>query len=207
MEPELDCTKLETPFGSLEGEANAPDLGKTGIPGRLLPESILDLQAPLTMQDLASAGRLFMELAYPDGPTTIPEKKRPYFEMPSAASIADYLPPAAFAAGICQGLSKTKAGVPGYEFRLGSSLHAHLKLRVQRMPYQQREVWVYSVDTHDRVVAQAARHLNSTDQAHWRELVEKNGLLKKEIEDALALAGHLTPRSLLRLDLTAPTKA
>jgi hypothetical protein len=143
-----------------------------------------------------------MELAYPDGPSTIPDNKRPYFEMTPADSIADYLSPAVLAVGICQDLSKLKGGVRGYEFRLGSSIHAHLKLRVQLVTFHQREVWVYSVDTHDRFVAQATRHLCAELQAEWRELVEKNTLLKKEIEDAFALAGHLTPRSLLRLDLT-----
>ena len=201
----------DMPFDLLEGKSAPSRLGKTDVPVVILPDMAFDLAItepePLTMPDLAGACRCFMELAYPDGSKSIPDNKRPYFEMTAARSIADYLPPAAFAVGICQDLSKLKGGVRGYEFRLGSSIHPHLKLRVQLMSFHQRDVWVYSVDTHDRIVVKATKHLSVEHQAQWRELVDKNGLLKKEIEDALALAGYLTPRSLLRLDLTPPRKA
>jgi hypothetical protein len=64
-------------------------------------------------------------------------------------------------------------------------------------------VWVYSVDTHDRIAAQAARHLRADEAEAWRILVEKNSALKNQIEDAFAAANLLTPKSLLRLDLTS----
>jgi hypothetical protein len=178
------------------------DLGDTHLPGPLLPEDMLALKPALTMADLAFMCRRFMEIAYPAGAATIPANRRPYFEMPGDGAIADYLPPAAFAVGICQDLSKVKGGHRGYEFRLGSAHHPHLKLRVQLIAFHEREVWVYSVDTHDHIVVEASKHLIPEHQAQWRELVEKNSRLKHEIEDALAFAGHLTPRSLLRLDLT-----
>jgi hypothetical protein len=158
----------------------------------------------LTVQDLARACRLFMEQAYPDGLDTIPENRRPYAVIPLDGSIADYIPPAPLAAGICQDLSKLKAGVPGYEFRLGSAGHLHLKLRIQQMNLHGRHVWVYSVDTHDRFL-QATQHLSAEEAEAWRNLVETNRALKHKIEDALAQAGFLTPISLLRIDLNSPT--
>ena len=137
-----------------------------------------------------------MELSYPDGPATIPERKRPYFDMMCDGRLADFIPPATLAAGLCQEL---KGGVPGYEFRLGSSSHPHLKLRVQLMSVKEREVWVYSVDTHDRCVVEA-RHLSAEEQLQWVTLVKKNGDLKLEIEHALAAHGLMTQHGLLRLD-------
>lgn len=196
---EIPSSSSKTPCDQGDRPTN---LGDTLIPGPLLREIKLDLQPPLPMADLGFVCRRFMELAYPAGPVTIPENRRPFFEMADDGAIADYLPPATFAVGICQDLSKLKGGLRGYEFRLGSVDHPHLKLRVQLIAFHNRDVWVYSVDTHDRFVVQATKHLSAEHQAQWRELVEKNGQLKKEIEDTLALAGHLTPRSLLRLDLT-----
>lgn len=167
--------------------------------------AFLEIQvATLTILDLAPACRTFMELAYAEGLDAIPEGKRPYFEIPADALIADYLPPAPRAAGICQDLSKLKAGVPGFEFRLGSTDHPHLKLRIQHMELHGREIWVYSVDTHDRFL-EARQHLAPAEAAAWKSLVKSNSLLKQQIEAALARTGFLTPVSLLRLDLTSPT--
>ncbi len=157
----------------------------------------------LTIRDLALACRLFMELAYPDGLETLPENKRLYHDIPVDGSIADYLPPAALAVGIGQDLSKLKGAVTGYEFRLGSAEHAHLKLRIQLMEFHGRSVWVYSVDTHDRF-HQATQHLNAEEADAWRKLTESNCTMKHGIEEALAAAGFMTPIKLLRFDLTAP---
>jgi hypothetical protein len=168
----------------------------------LLRQNQGDAVETLAIQDLASACRIFMGLSYPDGPDSIPGIKRPYYDMSTDSSIADYLPPGVISVGICQDLSKLKGGIPGYEFRLGSSAHPHLKMRVQLMSFHQREVWVFSVDTHDQVVLQAVKHLSAEHAAAWRILVEKNSVLKHQIEQALARAGHFTPCSLLKLDLT-----
>jgi hypothetical protein len=158
----------------------------------------------LTLPDLAQACRLFIAHAYPDGRDTISDDKRPYCNIPTDGEIADYLPPAPQAVRICQDLSKLKAGVPGYEFRLGSAEHPHLKLRIQQMDLHGQHVWVYSVDTHDHFFQ--ATHGMSADEAQaWKHLVESNRLLKYRIEEALAEAGYLTPVSLLRIDLNAPT--
>lgn len=157
----------------------------------------------LTTPDLAQACRIFMGLAYPDGPESIPERRRPYHDPDSDAPIETYLPPAPLSTGIVQDLSMLKGGIPGYEFRLGSTHYPHLKLRIQRVEFHHRDVWVYSVDTHDHF-HQAAKDVNPEDAEAWRRLVEQNRALKHRIEEALALAGFLTPKSLLRLDLTSP---
>jgi len=167
----------------------------------LLRQNQGDAVETLAIKDLASACRIFMGLSYPDGPDSIPDIKRPYYNISTDSSIADYLPPGVFSVGICQDLSKLKGGIPGYEFRLGSSAHPHLKMRVQHMSFHQREVWVFSVDTHDHVL-QAVNSLGAEHAAAWRILVEKNSVLKHQIEQALAVAGHFTPCSLLKLDLT-----
>ena len=156
------------------------------------------------LHDLSNACRLFMEQAYPSGLSTIPDDKRPYVNIPLDGLLADYLPPAPLAVCICKDLSTLKTGVPGYEFRLGSAEHPHLKLRIQQMDLHGRQVWVYSVDTHDRFL-QATQHLNSEEAEAWKKLVESNRQLKHQIEETLAAAGFLTPVSLLRIDLNSPT--
>jgi hypothetical protein len=161
---------------------------------------------PLSRQDLAPACRIFLKYAYPDGVATIPAPKMPYYEIPTDHPIEEYLPPAKNAIGVCQDLSKTRGGVPGYEFRLGSATFPYLKLRIQTMDFHQREVWVYSVDTHDHF-HQASQHLSAEDAAAWRKIIEQNRTLKQQIEEALAAAGFLTPKNLLKLDLTSPTVA
>ena len=158
----------------------------------------------LSMQDLANACRLFMELAYADSLDSIPNDKRAYYDIAANGAIADFLPPSPRAVAVCQDLSKVKGVVAGYEFRLGSSKHPHLKLRIQLKEVQTRKVWVYSVDTHDRFL-QATQHLSAAEADAWKSLVEANRVLKHQIEEALARQGFLTPINLLRLGLTTPT--
>jgi hypothetical protein len=156
----------------------------------------------LPIHDLAQACRIFMGLAYPDGIDTVPENRRPYFDISADASVDDFLPPAPLASSICQDLSKLKGGLCGFDFRLGSAKHPHLKLRVQPMDFHERKVWVYSVDTHDRFLL-AAPQRDAEEMRQWRALVEHNRALKHDIEDALALAGFLTPKGMLQIDLTS----
>lgn len=157
----------------------------------------------LTTQELASACRIFMDMAYPDA-QIIPTIKRFYYEMAPESPLADFLPPSKGALGVCQDLSRRAGGLVGYEFRLGSAVYSNLKLRIQLVDLHQREVWVYSVDTHDGF-HQAPQYLSPDEAEAWRKLVEHNRLLKHQIEEALALAGFVTPTRLLRIDLTAPT--
>jgi hypothetical protein len=189
-----------------EGKAPGANLGKTEMPVTILPEVAFDFRPAMTLpiRELAIACRTFMDLAYAQGPHTIPDSKKPYGEIPHDAEIGAYLPPAACAAGVCQDLSKLKGGVTGFEFRLGSADHPHLKLRIQQMELHGRQIWVYSVDTHDRFL-QATQHLSAEEAEAWKALVEANRALKHQIEAALANAGFMTPISVLKLDLTSPT--
>jgi hypothetical protein len=156
----------------------------------------------LSTRDLASACRIFMDLAYPDGPRTIPEFKIPYYEMTPERSLVEFLPPAPLSVGVTKTLSRNAGGSFGYEFRLGCAHFPHLKLRVQSMDLHDREVWVFSVDTHDGF-CQVTQNLGPEDAQKWKVLIEHNRALKYAIVQALANAGHLTPIALLRIDLTA----
>jgi len=146
---------------------------------------------------LGQACLIFRELAYPDGPTTIPLKKRAYYSMDAARPLADYLPPSPVAGGIAQELSTRKDGPRGYEFRLGSCHFPHLKLRVQLMEHAGSSVWVFTVDTHDAFSPPAG----DPRAAEWLALKEMNRLLKDQIENELDQAGFETFKSLLRGDL------
>ena len=158
---------------------------------------------PLTSQELARVCRIFMDLAYPGGPDSIPAGKRPYYDIDADRPIDDVLPPTPVSVGVCRDLSQKIGAQRGYEFRLGSAAYPHLKLRVQLMDFHQREVRVYSVDTHDGFF-QAQYH--STEEAEiWHKMVEDNRVLKHRIEEALGVAGYLTSKQLLQLDLL-PTK-
>src|SRR5207244_4391227 len=77
-----------------------------------------------------SACRTFRTLPYPAGEATVPAKKRAYLDMKADQPLADYLPPAPAAAGLCQVLPAPGGGVRGYAFRLGSAAFPHLKLQV-----------------------------------------------------------------------------
>jgi hypothetical protein len=153
----------------------------------------------LTTNELAGACRIFMDLAYPDGLRTIPVFKMPFYEMTSENSLIEFLPPAPKSVGVSKTMSR--GGAFGYEFRLGSASYPHLKLRVQSMDLHAREVWVYSVDTHDGI-AKLAGTLSEEDAARWKTLVDQNRTLKRSIESALGKAGYLTPVALLSFDLT-----
>jgi hypothetical protein len=153
------------------------------------------------MRDLARACRIFMDLAYPDGARSIPEFKLSYYEMTAERSLVEYLPPAPLSVGVTKTLSRNAGGMFGYEFRLGSASYPHLKLRVQSMDLHDREVWVYSVDTHDGF-CRVTQNLSPEDAQQWKTLVEHNRGLKRAIEQALAKTGFLTPTALLRFDLT-----
>ena len=154
----------------------------------------------ISTQELAGACRIFMTLAYPEGPSTIPLSKRAYAEIAVDGCLADYLPPTPKALAVCQDLSRA-GGMHGYEFRLGSAAYPHLKLRVQLMDLHESPVWVYSVNTHDGFF-HASSCLSAEEADAWKALVERNRSLKHQIETALAEAGYMTPVRLLRVDLT-----
>ena len=145
-----------------------------------------------------------MDLAYPAGVDTIPPAKRPYYDMDTEPRLEDYVPPAKIALGVCKELPRRDDALHGYEFRLGTESYPHLKLRVQRVDHHERDVWVYSVDTHDGFL-QVVKYLSNAEADAWRSMVEHNRALKHRIEEALALAGYMTPKNLLQIDLPTLT--
>lgn len=154
----------------------------------------------LTADNLGHACRVFMDLAYPAGPGAVPAKKRPYYDLGPDAPLADYLPPAPGAAGVCEAQAARNGNAPGYAFRLGCTHFPHLKLRVQPVQHRGAPVWVWSVDTHD-ALPRAALTLSAAETALWQELQANNARLKQQIEAALEQAGFVTGNRLLQLDL------
>jgi len=161
--------------------------------------------ADLTTAQLRQACQIFMDLAYPDGPSAIPVKKRAYYEMDTELPLADYLHPSPRAAGIAQDLSTRRGGAFGYEFRLGCAGFMHLKLQAQRMERSDGTAWVFSVDTHDAFSSTSIQPpRDHPDAPRWLALQEANRQLKDQIEDELEQAGFVTFKSLLRVDLESP---
>jgi hypothetical protein len=156
----------------------------------------------LTTQTLADACRIFMELAYPGGIDTIPACRRSYFDMGADRPVEDYL---SSDTGVCQDLDQHKGCLRGYEFRLGSAEYPHIKLRVQMLDFHQRDVWVFSVNTHDRFF-QATKYLSPSEAEAWKVLIERNRALKYRIEQSLERAGFMTPKMILQHDLALPVE-
>jgi hypothetical protein len=145
---------------------------------------------PLSIDLLRRATRIFLELGYPQGLGSMPERVRFYWTLDG--ELGDYLPPASQAAGICQAISDDR----GYRFRLGCADFRHLKLVVQRVDLRGESRWLVSVDTHD-----SWHHPDHPDAALWVRIQDTNRTLKSRIEKAWDAAGLLTQNRLLRLEL------
>jgi hypothetical protein len=159
------------------------------------------MMADLSTALLGQACRIFMDLSYPAGSTTIPLKKRAYYDIDPERPLSDYLPPSPAAVGIVQELS-TRCG---YEFRLGCCHFMHLKLRALRMEHRGKLVWVFAVDTHDAFSrTSVAPPPDHPDAPAWLEMQEANRQLKDRIEDEFEQAGLHTFKGLLRSDLESP---
>jgi len=152
---------------------------------------------------LRQACRIFMDLAYPGGPETIPCNKRTYYDLPDGCAVSDFLPPAPAAAEVGQILPAAGTGARGYAFRLGSAHFPHLKLKVQLVDFNNATSWVYMVDTHDTFSRNSARPpTGHPDAPAWGALQAANRDLKEKIERAFETAGLTTFNSLLRGGLT-----
>jgi len=145
-----------------------------------------------------------MTFAYPDGPSSVPAKKLPYYDIPSGAAPDAFLPPAACALGLCEEL-RGDAGVNcGYELRLGSSAFPHLKLRLQVVQHGDQPVWIYMVNTHDAFSKQTRfPPPDHPDAKKWMLLQTANRHLKQRIEEEFEKNGLTTFNSLLRDELKA----
>lgn len=156
----------------------------------------------LTTPRLAQACRIFLNLAYQDGPDGMPARPRAYWDLDETCPIEDFLPPSPAAVGVCEEILGPKGKLLGYAFRLGSDHFRHLKLHVQLMETQPDPCWVFMVDTHDAFSRDS--HLPPPDHpeaAAWKALQDANRLLKERIESALEEAGLTTPNALLRQSL------
>lgn len=159
----------------------------------------------LTTPLLSQACRLFLSLAYPEGPTAIPPKKRFYYDLAADQPVAAFLPPAACAAGVCQELRNESGTTCGYDLRLGSSGFAHLKLRVQQITHNNAAILVYMVDTHDAFSKESrVPPPEHPDAKQWLAMQNANRALKEKIEAAFELHGLATMNSLLRDNLQSP---
>ena len=147
---------------------------------------------PLPFELLRRAVRIFLELGYPKGVDSMPERVRPYWTMDG--QLADYVLPAPQANGVCQAISDDR----GYRFRLGCAEFRHLKLVVQRIDLHGEPRWLVSVDTHD-----SWHHPDHPDAKLWVHIQNANRALKARIEKAWDAAGLLTQNRLLRLELEA----
>jgi hypothetical protein len=141
----------------------------------------------LTAELLAPACRIFLSLAYPEGPGTIPASRRAYLDLSRNQPLAPLL-----AAPIGQVLKTPEGELRGYALRLGSAHFPHLKLQV--VCCGEGGAWVVAVDTHDALPV-AADH---PDRARWSQLQGANRRCKEAIERAWEEAGLLTFHGLLR---------
>src|SRR5688572_16298660 len=132
---------------------------------------------PLLSTPLLARGcRIFLEAAYPDGMSSVPEPKRAYGAIPDDAPIQDYLNPAKCGHGVCQQVSDD-----GYTFRLGSQHYPNLKMKVQCVVDGGAGRCVFAVDTHDAFSKEHAQPPpDHPDAAGWIALQAANRRLKEK---------------------------
>ncbi len=150
--------------------------------------------APLPVPILRQACQVFLDIAYPDGPDTIPEPRLPFYHIADDADVADLLPPAPLARGL---VSLLTGAHPGYSFRLGCTDFPYLRMTLQNVALRAGTSWLCAVDTHD-----SWHHPDHPDAAAWLALQAANRELKSRIERAWEAAGLLTHNRLLRLELS-----
>lgn len=143
----------------------------------------------LTPDLLRRACRVFLDLAYPEGPATIPRARAAFLELDDAQSLdAVLLPP------LCQELVNNER-VRGYAIRLGGAHYPHLKLQVVNCDHS--DIWVFAVDTHDGVRLDRSH----PDAGPCAQIQAVNRRLKEDIERAWEAEGLLTFNALLRRGL------
>ena len=157
----------------------------------------------LTTLLVGRACRLFLDLAYPDGPDSIPANKRIYYDLPADQGLDQFIPPAPAALGVCQGVAAAQSCQGGFAFRLGSAHFPHLKLKVLLMEEENKgTTWVYVVDTHDAFARDRRQPPpDHPDAQAWLQLQEVNRRLKEQIETVLETAGFVTFNRLLKQEL------
>jgi hypothetical protein len=153
----------------------------------------------LTTQLLSQACRTFLSLAYPEGPDTIPEPRRIYWDMAPEQPLSNFMLPTPQCVGICKNILSPSGEVLSMEFRLGSVHFKHLKMRIQEIANNGQPTLVFMVDTHDAFSSQnRTPPADHPDAPAWRVLQDANRQLKERIEAAWESQGLATSNSLLR---------
>lgn len=96
----------------------------------------------------------------------------------------------------CVECDRKNANPGRHEIRLGNRFYPHMKLSIEERP--DHHGFLFRADTHDRHVRPPE---GSKDAALFRQIVEQNAELSKQIETAWADAGIPTFRTYLREDL------
>lgn len=151
-------------------------------PGAIMP--IIPLDA------FARACRIFLDLAYPNGPDSVPGSARPFYEVSPTCDLDAILPEAGATTAVVRALPT------GHSIRLGSADFPFLRLNVQFLSRDDGGDWLFSVDTHD-----AWRHPGPDHVESWTAFQEANRNLKGKIETAWDEAGILTHAGLLKREL------
>src|SRR5688572_3826689 len=103
----------------------------------------------LPLDNLCLAAGVFLEKAYPEGFANVPSWKQDRFRLVVLPEhIEELLPPATLSHGFCQWAPKEDQ----IAFRLGSERFPHLKLCLALLECEHQPLWVFSVDTHDRML-------------------------------------------------------
>ena len=144
----------------------------------------------LTPETLGRACRIFLQLAYPGAPATIPQGKTAYWDPPVDSNLAALIKPP-----VCAILKTFEGRLRGYAFRLGSAHYPHVKLQV--IQHEQMSPCIFSVDTHDTLRLDP----HHPDAPGWAKLQIANRQLKEQIEHAWEADGLLTFNGLLRQEL------
>jgi hypothetical protein len=145
----------------------------------------------LTTGLLRQACRTFLELAYPEGESTIPPKRRPFFSISADQPLAGLLDNKE----TCELLRTPEGRLRGYAFRLGSAHFPYLKMLV--IDQDPQVGCVFAVDTHDTLRCS----LTPEEAMAWDKLQVENRRLKERIESAWEKQGLLTFHTLLRRGL------
>lgn len=151
----------------------------------------------LPAEVLSLAFQAFADKAYPEGLHVAPGWKRERFaRLLCPASLPDVLPPSPLARGFCEIACRGD----GFAFRVGSVRFPHLKLVAASLDFGRRPLWVFGVDTHDRMLKDAVA-MSAADAEAWFALQTDNSRLKREIETAWDALGIPTHLALLREEL------
>jgi hypothetical protein len=147
----------------------------------------------LTTELLSRACRIFMALAYPEGESTAPALRRPFFAISTDQPLAAILE----IANVCEKLLSPDGRLRGYAFRLGSAHFPHLKLQVATLDLDEGGAFVFAVDTHDALRCT----ISDGEREIWAQIQAANRRLKEHIEQEWEKHGLLTFNGVLRRGL------